>query len=453
MARILKTKYFPQGDFLSANLGSNPSLTWCSIHKARLVVKQGYRWKVGGDKLIKMWEDLWVRRAGSMRITSVSPIESWDLRASALLLPNREGWDEEQLYSLSHHQEADDVLAMMVTRNRADTMVWHHSNSGDYTVWSSYRMLLESSETMDNLRVAGEWQSLWHLDMPPKLKHFAWRAARGVLATRDNLQRRHVNVLGHCGVCTFAIGNTWHLFLACPLAMDCWQEVRLAHIIDKHMERSESWEEWLTMVIEEETTMNVQRIIAVMWALWRERNAGVWRSESRTAREVVQGAEVACEEWRTTRLGRQRNEVVARAIYCDLWHPPTSLRLKCNVNAAIFTGEGRTGIGICLRNGNGDVVKYRTLVRNGGCVVKECEAWALWEGMRWSHAQGYHNVDFESDAQGVFQAVMGDGEPDRLEFGDIIQYCRAMLHSEPNYSVSFVRGVRNEIAHVLAQQS
>ncbi|CAN0846298.1 Uncharacterized mitochondrial protein AtMg00310 [Linum grandiflorum] len=26
MARILKAKYFPQGDFLSANLGSNPSL-------------------------------------------------------------------------------------------------------------------------------------------------------------------------------------------------------------------------------------------------------------------------------------------------------------------------------------------------------------------------------------------------------------------------------------------
>ncbi|CAN0874829.1 Uncharacterized mitochondrial protein AtMg00310 [Linum grandiflorum] len=47
MAQILKAKYFPQGDFISANLGSNPSRTWCSIHEARLLVKQGYRWKVG----------------------------------------------------------------------------------------------------------------------------------------------------------------------------------------------------------------------------------------------------------------------------------------------------------------------------------------------------------------------------------------------------------------------
>ncbi|CAN0838407.1 hypothetical protein LINGRAHAP2_LOCUS2142 [Linum grandiflorum] len=43
LAMILKAKYFPQGDFLSANLGSNPSLTWRSIFEARLVVKQGYR--------------------------------------------------------------------------------------------------------------------------------------------------------------------------------------------------------------------------------------------------------------------------------------------------------------------------------------------------------------------------------------------------------------------------
>ncbi|CAN0906666.1 Uncharacterized mitochondrial protein AtMg00310 [Linum grandiflorum] len=92
MARILKTKYFPQGDFLSANLGSNPSLTWRSIHEGRLVVKQGYRWKVGDGKSIRVWEEPWVRREGDMRIASVSPIEGWDLRVSALLLPNKEGW-------------------------------------------------------------------------------------------------------------------------------------------------------------------------------------------------------------------------------------------------------------------------------------------------------------------------------------------------------------------------
>ncbi|CAN0846497.1 Putative ribonuclease H protein At1g65750 [Linum grandiflorum] len=259
MARILKTKYFSQGDLLLANLGSNPSLTWRSIHEARLVVKQGYRWKVGDGKSIKVWEEPWVRQDGNMRISSLSPIEGWDLRVSSLLLPNGEGWDEGRVNSLFHPHEAADVLAMSVTGSRDDCIVWHHSKSGNYTVRSAYRMLLDASETMVSLGVAREWRELWQLDIPPKIKHFAWRVARGVLATRDNLQRRHVNVPRHCGGCAFSIENTWNLLLGCPFATECWQEVGLAHIIDKHMDRSESWEEWPVMVMKEEVKPNVQQ--------------------------------------------------------------------------------------------------------------------------------------------------------------------------------------------------
>ncbi|CAN0858510.1 hypothetical protein LINGRAHAP2_LOCUS7291 [Linum grandiflorum] len=122
MARIPKAKYFPQGDFLSDNLGSNPCLTWRSIHEARLVVKQGYSWKVGvgGGKSIMVWDEPWVCRDGNMRIASLSPIEGWDLRVSAILLPNGEGWDEGRVNSLFHPHEAADVLAMPLTGSRDD---------------------------------------------------------------------------------------------------------------------------------------------------------------------------------------------------------------------------------------------------------------------------------------------------------------------------------------------
>ncbi|CAN1246194.1 Uncharacterized mitochondrial protein AtMg00310 [Linum grandiflorum] len=43
VARFLKSKYFSNGDFLSANLDSNPSLTWRSMVEARLVVKLAHR--------------------------------------------------------------------------------------------------------------------------------------------------------------------------------------------------------------------------------------------------------------------------------------------------------------------------------------------------------------------------------------------------------------------------
>ncbi|CAN0837126.1 hypothetical protein LINGRAHAP2_LOCUS1705 [Linum grandiflorum] len=54
VGRILKTKYFPNGDFLSANVGSNPSLMWRSIVEAKLVVLNGCRWKVGTGTEIRV---------------------------------------------------------------------------------------------------------------------------------------------------------------------------------------------------------------------------------------------------------------------------------------------------------------------------------------------------------------------------------------------------------------
>ena len=46
MARLYKAGYFPNNDVLSANLGSNPSFAWRSIHQSLEVLKQGTKEKL-----------------------------------------------------------------------------------------------------------------------------------------------------------------------------------------------------------------------------------------------------------------------------------------------------------------------------------------------------------------------------------------------------------------------
>ena len=41
MVRLYKARYFPNNDVLSANLGSNPSFAWRSIHQSLEVLKRG----------------------------------------------------------------------------------------------------------------------------------------------------------------------------------------------------------------------------------------------------------------------------------------------------------------------------------------------------------------------------------------------------------------------------
>ena len=45
------------------------------------------------------------------------------------------------------------------------------------------------------------WRGLWKLQVPNKVKVFAWRACNRALPTMDNLTRRHIVDVNLCPVC------------------------------------------------------------------------------------------------------------------------------------------------------------------------------------------------------------------------------------------------------------
>ncbi|CAN1848611.1 hypothetical protein LINPERHAP1_LOCUS39002 [Linum perenne] len=47
----------------------------------------------------------------------------------------------------------------------------------------------------DLLKVSGQWNVLWKMQIPPKVKHFLWRVTRRILPLRSNLIRRRAMVL------------------------------------------------------------------------------------------------------------------------------------------------------------------------------------------------------------------------------------------------------------------
>lgn len=53
-SRVLKAKYYPHGDFLTPNLGYNPSYTWRSVWSAQDLINRGVRWRVEGGRGIQL---------------------------------------------------------------------------------------------------------------------------------------------------------------------------------------------------------------------------------------------------------------------------------------------------------------------------------------------------------------------------------------------------------------
>jgi len=45
------------------------------------------------------------------------------------------------------------------------------------------------------------WKHLWKMEIPPKLKHFSWRACNNLMAVGCILKRRHIKDADECPIC------------------------------------------------------------------------------------------------------------------------------------------------------------------------------------------------------------------------------------------------------------
>jgi len=111
-AQVLKAKYFPEGDILSAQKSANMSYTWRSILKGVEVLKDGIVWRVGDGSKINMWkdEDPWRPRVSTRK--PITPKgNNLMTKAAELVDPTTGTWDEELVRQTFWPQDAKDKLA------------------------------------------------------------------------------------------------------------------------------------------------------------------------------------------------------------------------------------------------------------------------------------------------------------------------------------------------------
>jgi len=94
-SRVLKAVYFPETDFLEAELGPSPSRIWRAVIDGKDVLKQGLIRRIGTGEETDVWQMNWLPRDGMMRPVSclsntppvkvhepIDPVlKTWDLEA------------------------------------------------------------------------------------------------------------------------------------------------------------------------------------------------------------------------------------------------------------------------------------------------------------------------------------------------------------------------------------
>ena len=102
------------------------------------------------------------------------------------------------------------------------------NNRGEFTVKSAYHIaycLVEEKEDVESSLgdpLKPLWKCLWQLNLPAKIKIFAWRAYVNGLPTKEKLCFRGINTNNDCPTYTRKMESIHHALLHCEFASCVW---------------------------------------------------------------------------------------------------------------------------------------------------------------------------------------------------------------------------------------
>lgn len=224
-ARVLRGRYYPSTDFLSATKKRRSSATWRAILYGRDVLKAGLIHRVGPGN-VNAWNENWIPGSRSLK-----PLVRLDTamaeRVSDLYIPGTRVWDEQQVKKSFIALDAQEVLKIKPSeRLQEDVLAWAYERHGIYSVRSAYQ-LLKDEQMAEAMALTGEtrsskadsaWKAVWKMPVPPKVRVFWWRVLHDSLPSKAELFRRHVEKEGFCEVCGDPSESIFHVVISCPLA-------------------------------------------------------------------------------------------------------------------------------------------------------------------------------------------------------------------------------------------
>lgn len=141
--------------------------------------------------------------------------------------------------------------------------VWKYSWGEQYSSTKAYKLLMGHTQIHD----AYKW--LWKSQCQPKHKVFFWLLISDRLSTRNMLRRKNMELESYD--CVFCVNSTeetvQHLFLQCPFAAQCWQNIQI------EAPGNTLFPETVSQIKEQmQSQFFMATIILMCWSIWKARN-------------------------------------------------------------------------------------------------------------------------------------------------------------------------------------
>ena len=163
---------------------------------------------------------------------------------------------------------------------------------------------------------------------------------------------------------------------------------------------------------------------------------------------IVKEAEMLVDEFSSGKI-KEKLPVLPRN---QAWSPPREGWYKANVDGVVFRETNSCGIGVVIRNDQGQIMGAMSKKRNLPLGAVEVEAKAFEEGLLLAGDLGLKQIILEGDAQIVTNALLGKCLPP-TSIQMIITGASRWRQTVQEWKASYVRRTGNWVAHVMAQNA
>ncbi|KAH9744054.1 putative reverse transcriptase/RNA-dependent DNA polymerase [Citrus sinensis] len=267
-------------------------------------------------------------------------------KVAELISPEGE-WKRDWIQQHFIKEDAKIISRIPLPRHTAlDELCWHYDKLGNYLVKSGYQLALKEnfpSAPSSSNPDPRQWNAIWKLDLPEKIRIFMWRAVKNLLPTAENLWKKEGGARPNMSKMQAGNGNSVHAMVECKAARKIRQ---LSHHAAEEITAS--------CVVE------------------------AYRKFKRTEHQQLE----------TSNMEKPKQ-----------WKPPPENWCKVNVDAVIDHQSQRAGLGVVIRNDKGDVVAAAIKPSSFNGDVPFAEAEGIEWGMQVAKKAGITAVILESDCQ------------------------------------------------------
>lgn len=203
----------------------------------------GTSWRIGDGANVSVRPDSWLTDVINLRPMSDIPEGMEELRVQHLLLNDDSSWNVALTHSMFNERDRALIHRTLISLfSSKDQLFWAAERSGHYSIKSAYYFLAQEASTdIPSCLSNSNWERVWKLFLPSRIKYILWKCAVRILPTKDRLLSRHVALNDElCELYRCETETIVQAIVGCDRARDVW-ELYLAQGLPVFIANMDQW--------------------------------------------------------------------------------------------------------------------------------------------------------------------------------------------------------------------